>query len=91
MKRTCFFTGWFYIVVINLAKNFGGRQKSILNFNRKCFNRIYGPEIIYRMDRIDMEPGDRVRKDQSGLFELLCGTDGETPSCYGTAELCGRI
>src|SRR6185437_11218956 len=54
-------------------------------------NQRYGHELPHRMDRRDVEPGDRLLENQPRLQALLRGENGKPPQGDGPSELPQRV
>lgn len=69
----------------------GGHRWGHLQQIPKETRVVNGDELTYRMDRRDMEPSDRLLKDQPRLQTLLCGANGESSEADGPGELPKRV
>ena len=61
----------------------------IYGLSRQNQSKNYEHQITNRMDGSDVESGDGLQQDQSGLSELLCRSDGAAFESDGAAGLVG--
>jgi len=52
---------------------------------------VDGSKLVNRVDRFDLESGDWLHENQSGVQALLCRADGQTAPGDGVSQLSQRV